>query len=599
VKRTSRAIAGAVVSIAVLGLLVETITHLREQPPSPPPTVRLSLTAPPGTQLGVGDEPLDAAISPDQREVVFVATQIRRGLIDLAPAGATQLWRRRLDAEESEPIAGTDGARLPAWKQTGHVLSFFADAQLKLLDLKTGAVTVVSEAGDPAGATWLRDGSLLFVPSSGVVRRLLDGKMTDATRLASGDTAHAYPVATTPGTHFIYIAVRRDGRRVVRLNENGQERDLGTTTAHGAFIAGERDVLLFVKDDTLLADERAPDTGLMAGRDLPVALEVGVTRSGRGLFTASPDVLIHSAAVERPRQLTWLSMDGARAGTVADVGDYWQVRISPDDTRLAVTTRDPQLRSLDVLMIPALEAAPAQRLTASLAADTDPVWSPDGRRIAFRSLQRGRPELLVTPSAIAHSSSDQASAQPLKATGDVANDWRNGELLVQRRGEAGFDLVQANESSGEATLIAKTPFNETDGRWSPDGRWIAYVSDEPGRPDVYVMNGSTRQRLSLAGGTHPRWTRDSRSVLFLRGSTVMRADLDASGTRFESPRPLFEAPGIRDFDIAHKSDRLLALLPVQIESVSSVPVILNWRSLLQSGQSERPRGRNQRPAPVL
>jgi dipeptidyl aminopeptidase/acylaminoacyl peptidase len=547
----------------------------------------------------VGDEPLDAAISPDQREVVFVAMQIRRGLIDLAPAGATQLWRRRLDAEESEPIAGTEGARFPAWKQTGHVLSFFADAQLKLLDLKTGAITVVSDAADPAGATWLGDGSLLFVPNSGIVRRLLDGNTTDATRLASGDTAHAYPVAVSPGTHFIYTAVRGDGRRVIRLSQNGQEHDLGTTTAHGAFFPGERDVLLFVKDDTLLADERDPDTGHMAGRDLPVALEVGVTRSGRGLFTASPDVLIHSATVERPRQLTWLSMDGARAGTVADVGDYWQVRISPDDTRLTVTTRDPLLRSLDVLMIPALGTAPSQRLTASIAADTDPVWSPDGRRVAFRSTQRGRPELLVTPSAINQSSSNQDSAVPLKATGEVPNDWRGGELLVQRRGSAGFDLVRADASSGAATVVAETPFNETDGHWSPDGRWIAYVSDEPGRPDVFVLGGGTRQRLSFAGGTHPRWTRDSRSVLFLRGSTIMRANLDAAGTRFESPHPLFDTPGIRDFDVAHRSDRILALLPVQVESVSSVSVTLNWRSQLTGRASQRPRGRNQRPAPVL
>ena len=582
--------------MAVAVLLVPAVRHFREQPPPPPPTVRLSLTAPPGTELGAGDEPLDAAISPDQREVVFVATQIRRGLIDLAPAGATQLWRRRLDAEESEPIAGTEGARLPAWKQTGRVLSFFADAQLKLLDLKTGAITVVSEAADPAGATWLRDGSLLFVPHPGVVRRLLDGKTTDATRLASGDTMHLYPEAIAPGTHFIYIAVRGDGRRVVRLSENGQEQDLGTTTAHGAFIPGERGVLLFVKDDTLLADEREPESGRMAGRDLLVALEVGVTRSGRGLFTASPDVLIHSAAVERPRQLTWLSMDGARTGTVADVGDYWQVRISPDDTRLAVTTRDPLLRSLDVLMIPAAGAAPSQRLTASLAADTDPVWSPDGRRITFRSLQRGRPELLVTPSAISQSSKDHP-ALPVNAAGEVANDWRGGELLLQRRGGAGFDLVRADESSGAATSVVETPFNETEGRWSPDGRWIAYVSDEPGRPDVFVMRDGMRQRLSFAGGTRPRWTRDSRSVLFLRGSIVMRASLDAAGTRFESPRPLFEVPGIRDFDVAHKSDRLMALLPVQIEPVSSVPVILNWRSLLGSGKSERPRIR--RPAPVL
>jgi dipeptidyl aminopeptidase/acylaminoacyl peptidase len=406
-------------------------------------------------------------------------------------------------------------------------------------------------------------------------------------------------MAASRAADFIYIAVRGDGRRIVRLNENGQERDLGTTTANGALLAGEPDVLLFVKDDTLLADAREPDSGRMAGRDLPVALTVGVTRSGRGLFTASPDELIHSPAAERPRQLTWLGMDGARAGTVADVGDYWQVRISPDDTRLAVTTRDPLLRSLDVLMIPALGATPAERLTASLAADTDPVWSPDARSVAFRSMQRGRPELLATPSAINQSSSDQNPARPLKAAGDVPNDWRGTELLVQRRGEAGFDLVRTNESSGTSTAVAETPFNETDGRWSPDGRWIAYVSDEPGRPDIYLQQGTMRQRLSFGGGTRPRWTRDSRSVLFLRGSAVMRADLDASGARFQSPRPLFEAPGIRDFDVAHRSDRLLALLPVKVEPVNSVPVILNWRSLLPAGQSERPRGRNQRPVPVL
>jgi hypothetical protein len=123
------------------------------------------------------------------------------------------------------------------------------------------------------------------------------------------------------------------------------------------------------------------------------------------------------------------------------------------------------------------------------------------------------------------------------------------------------------------------------------------VSDEPGQPDVYVVNGATRQRISSAGGTRPRWTRDSRALLFLRGSAVMRADLNAAGTRFGSPRQLFDAPGIRDFDVAPRTDRILGLLPVQIEPVSSVPVILNWRSLMPVDQP--PRGRIDRPKPVL
>ena len=584
---------------AIAILLVPAIRHIVEQPPPPPPAVRLSLTAPPGTELGVGDEPLDAAISPDQREVVFVATQLRRNTINLTSSGATQLWRRRLDVEKSEPIAGTEGARLPAWKQTGNVLSFFADAQLKLLNLKTGAISVVAEAATPTGATWLRDGSLLFVPGPGAIRRLLDGNVTDATRLASGETTHAYPVALPPSQDFVYIAVRSDGRRLIRLNQDGRERDLGSTAANAAFDTNQPGVLLFVNGDTLLADEREPDSGKMAGRDLAVALEVGVTRFGRGLFTASSDVLIHSAAIERPRQLTWLTLEGARAGAVADVGDYWQVRIAPDDTRLAVTARDPQLRSLDVLMIPAGGSAPAQRLSASLAADTDPVWSPDGRRLAYRSMQRGRPEILVTPSAINQRGAGENSARPLKTTGQAPSDWRAGEVLIQQQGTAGFDLVRVDETSGAATVVAKTPFNETEGRWSPDGRWIAYVSDEPGRPEIFVMAGGDRQRISSGGGTTPRWTRDSRTLLFLRGSTIMRADVDPAGTRFGSPRPLFDAPGIRDFDVAHRGDRILALLPVQIEPVSSVEVILNWRSLLSGHGAQQPRGNRERIAPVL
>jgi hypothetical protein len=148
-------------------------------------------------------------------------------------------------------------------------------------------------------------------------------------------------------------------------------------------------------------------------------------------------------------------------------------------------------------------------------------------------------------------------------------------------------------------VIAKTPFNETDGRWSPDGRWIAYVSDEPGRPEIFVMAGGEPQRVSSGGGTTPRWTGDSRTLLFLRGSTIMRADRDPAGSRFGSPRPLFDAPGIRDFDVAHRGDRILALLPVQIEPVSSVPVILNWRFLLPDPSAQRPGGKRERTTPVL
>ena len=565
--------------VAAVALAVPAIRHLREQPPPPPAAVRLFLTAPPGTEFGVGDEPLDAAISPDQREVVFVATQRRRGAPEQIAAGSTQLWRRRLNAADAEPIAGTEGARLPAWKQTGNVLSFFTDARLKLLNLKTGAVTDVTEAPAPAGAAWLRDGSLLFVPAAGPIRRLLDGRVTDATHLAASDSAHAFPVTSTGGQDFTYLALRDGARPEVRLNSADQDTELSTATSQASL--PDPRWLLFVKDNTLLAEYRDAD-GRMSGRTQPLVLDVGTT-GGRGLFVASEDLVLYARSAERPRRITWLDMGGAPLGAVADAGDYWQVRASPDDRNLAVTAREPLLRSLDVLNVPVEATSPALRLTTSVAADSDGVWSPDGRQLAFRSMKRGRPEILVTASSITPVDDGADSASAVNLVGEVPTDWRGSDILVQQRGKGGFDLVRVHAKTGDTTPVANGPFNETDGRWSPDGRWIAYVSDEPGRPDIYVhADKGERQRVSLAGGTHPRWTRDGRALLFLRGSTIMRADLNAAAGRFEAPHPLFDAPGIRDFDVAHRSDRIVALLPVRADPVEQVSVVLNWRSLLRT-----------------
>ena len=573
---------------AAAALLIPTVRHLHEEPPPPPPAVRLALIAPPGTELGSGDEPLDLAVSPDEREVVFVATARQRGTAVQPPAGASQLWRRRLDAERAEALPQTEDARQPAWKHTGNVVSFFAGGRLKLLNLRSGAIGDLADAPMPAGATWLGDGSLLFVPAAGPIRRQFEGRTTDATRLAPGDVAHQFPAAVGASQDFIYIAVRNDGRRIVRLNASGMDRELGTTSAHALLAGPDGDWLLAVRDTTLLADRLAEDGTGPTRLDVPVALDVGTTRSGRGLFAATSDILVYANATERARRIVWLDMRGAPVGTVADAGDYWQVRVAPDDSRLAVTARDPQLRSLDVLMIPVSTASPSLRLTTSLAADTDPVWSRDGREIAFRSMQRGHPEVLAAPAAINPGTSE--TSRPLTTDGETPTDWRGDELLVQRRGKVGFDLARVNVRTGETLSIAETPFNETDARWSPDGEWIAYVSDEPGQPDIYLTNGGgERSRVSVGGGMRPRWTGDGRTLLFLRGSTVMRVARTAG--RFAAPEPLFDLPGVRDFDTSHLGDRIVVLVPAQSEPVESVSVVLNWRSLLRAPNPER-RSRN-------
>jgi hypothetical protein len=528
---------------------------------------------------GVEPEPLDAAISPDEARVAFVATS----------RGITQLWRRALDVEEAEPLPGTEGARFPAWKRTGDVVSFFSGGWLKGISIADGSVVNLAEAPSPAGATWLPDGSLLFAgAASAPLQRVLDGRVANATMLAAGDTRHEFPVAGGPSGNFVYVAVRSDGRRVVRLVAGGAEHDLTTTSGH-AVLAG--DALLHVQDGVLLAYRLDTETFRLRGRGIPIALDVGVSEAGHGVFAAADRLLLYSPASVRAREVIWLDNAGARIASIGDVGDHWQVRLSPDDRFAAVTTLDPLLRTLDIYVTPTSGVGDSERLTLSLSAETAPVWSPDGTRVLFRSLHEGIPGLFARRVRARDAADDVILESPLDET---PTDWgSNGLILFHARTQRGQDVFRLNARDGMYEPAAQTAFNETDGRWSFDGRWIAHVSDESGQPDVYVQDrGGSRQRISFGGGTRPRWSRDGRTLYFLRGPQILRASLDRSGLRFGSAQPAFDVPGIHDFDAAHRSERFVVVRSIQSGTPPPMNVVLNWMSLLGEERQSVPEPRS-------
>jgi hypothetical protein len=565
----------AVVAIAAFVVVsVPAFRHLREQPPPLQPALRFAFTTPAGLDPGFADETLDAAISHSEAEVVFVATRGEASATGGETAGERQLWRRALDAESAEPVPGTIGAQQPAWKRTGHVIAFFADGRLKQITLDDGVVHDLAEASPALGATWFDDGSLLYATGAGPIRRLLAGQPSEATTLSDGDVAHVFPSAADRA-EFVYVAVRGDGRRVARLVTAAGERELTTTAGHAAIVGPH---LLHVRDGVLLAYERDRQSGDLSPRGVPLGLNVGVSSTGRALFAASPGLLLYAAALPRAMTVEWLDFSGRRVGTAADAGDFWQVRLSPDDRQVALSSMDPLLRALDIATVPADGSASVQRLTLALAADTDPVWSPDGSRVLFRSMEGGTANLFARPIGQRAETSDVVLASDLDET---PTDWVGDQILFQARGRTGADVMVLHTRTGHYGPVAASAFNETDARWSPDGRWMAYVSDESGRPDIYARRpDATRLRISFAGGRRPRWTRDGRSILFLRGSQIMRADLTADGAAFTPAHVLFPVPGIRDFDVAHRSDRLIALLPVEADVRPGISAVLNWPSLV-------------------
>ena len=555
--------------VLALCLLASTAFGCRDQPPVAAPPVRLSLPV----QEGVDAGPLDAAIAPDESSIVFVATS----------RGTTQLWRREFVDEDARPLAGTEGARMPAWKQTGSVVSFFGGERLKYLALGDGSIGDLAAAGSPGGATWLLDGSLLFAPdSSGPVRRLFEGRLTDATTLAAGDAGHVFPMARGASDEFIYIAIRTDGRRVVRLVTGDGQHDLTTTSAHAVLV---NDLLLHVEDNVLLAYRFDAETTRLTGRGIPVTLDSGISDSSRGLFAASPRVLVHSREATRSRELAWVGRDGDPMGAIGDAGDHWQVRLSPDDRFVAVTTLDPLLRSLDVFTVPTGTTGTAERLTLSLAADSDPVWSPDGTRVLFRSMQDGVANLYARRARTRGAPDEPILTSPLDET---PTEWRtDGEILFHARGGDTLDMFRLALPAGSSEPVVQSAFNESDARRSPDGRWLSYVSDESAQPDVYVQDASARrQRVSFGGGMKPRWSRDGRTLYFLRGSRLMRATLAADGRTFTNAQVAFEMPGIVDFDAAHRSDRFVVARDVRSVAETPVNVILNWRTIVEQGKGE-------------
>lgn len=548
----------------LVALALPAARHLRETPPPPSPLLRLTFTPGPGLELGSGDEPLDAAVSPDGRRVAFVATA----------DGIARLWLRDLETETSEALPGTEGGRHPSWSPAGDAIAFAAGERLRTIALPGTTVSDRAALPAPAGTAWLADGSLL-VASTGAepIRRLRDGTLIPATTLRPGERAHLFPSAA--GAGFVYMAVGDGGRRAIRLVQGEQDRELTTTTGHGQ-IAGR--YLLTVRDDVLLAQRFEPDTGTVQGRAAPLTLGVGVTADGRSLVAAGPRLVLAAAVRPRAREMAWFAFDGTRTGTLGEAGDLWQVRLSPDDRFVAVTAVTPLIRTLDVVRVPVTRGTGAVQLTRSLAADSDPVWSSDGQRIVFRSLQRGRPALFIRP-AFDEDAEDELVPDTADAT---PTDWRGSRLLFQATdASGGQDLWSAEPTGAARREAARTGFNDTAGRWSPDGRWLAHVSDEPGRPDVYVspQPPDGRVRVSFAGGTRPRWSRDGRSLFFLRGSTIYRASRpDGASRAFDAAVPVVDLPGIRDFDVAHRTDRILALVPSGSTEPPAAAALVDWQS---------------------
>jgi Tol biopolymer transport system component len=538
--------AWAMAASCTLLVAVAIATLLYFRPAAPEPLVtRLDLVTPP-----TGDA-YSMTISRDGRQLAYVAN---------GDHGA-QLWVRPLDRATAQPLAGTEGAMVPFWAPDGRAVGFFAEGKLKRIDLTGGAVQVLADVSNPMGGAWGADGVILFTPSSTdpLLRvAATGGPVTAATHLATGQAGHHWPEFLPDGRRFLFVVSTGQpetyGIYVGSLDGGEPTRIMSDATR--AAYAPPGYLLLAASDGSpppgasgsglLVAYPFDAASATVKNEPITVAHGVGLCCDHGAFSVSAQGVLAYRGGVATRRQLVWVDRGGHVLGAVGAVDDNAPsfLDLSPDDQRVAFI-RAVQA-NIDVWLIRAGESVP-RRFTFDRAIDSGPIWSPDGSRIVFRTFRGGAYNLYEKP---VDGTTDE---QPLLVTpmAKAPQDWsRDGRLLLYSNQDpkTGTDLW-ALPMTGERKPfpVVQTRFDEIQGQFSPDGRWLTYASNESGRYEIYVQtfpDTGGKWQISVAGGLQPRWRRDGQALFYVApDNRLMAAPLRvAPGTKAleaGAPVPLF------------------------------------------------------------
>lgn len=566
--------------------------------------MRLSVLPPEGTFFTLGENRGGSAVAPDGRKMAFIATE----------AGTALLWVRPLDSLEAQPLPGTEGASCPFWAPDSRAIGFFAEEKLKTIDLAGGPPRTVCDAPAGRGGSWNRSGTIVFTPRtlSPIYRVSAEGgEPTPITVLdpSRRENSHYWPQFLPDGCRFIYWA-RAGEPRYTGIYVGDAEAEpvdqrpvrLAQSFSNALYAPGEPGHLLFARGQTLLAQRFDPNHFRLEGDPLAVAEQVGsVADAGLWHFSVSANgVLAYGGGGDVVTKLTWWSREGKPLGVLGEAGDYYAPAFAPDDSRLAVALFDAQTGGGDIWTIE-VERRAATRFTFQPELQLAPVWSPGGERIAFACSEDGPLNLCVK----AVSGMDEEQRLTKSQNTQVPEDWsRDGRFLLYQESssETGRDLwifpmtPEQGSAEREPASFLRTPFDESQGQFSADGRWIAYCSDESGRDEIYVRSfqGAERAsggkwRVSTGGGSQPRWRGDGKELFYLTADgTVMAAAVSdiASGFETGTPRALFGPVSVsspeRDFayDVTDDGQRFIMVTSEDESSVPSMTVAVNWPALL-------------------
>ena len=577
----------AVILAGIGGLVAST---WRAAPSLPARTIRATVLPPPKTTLSLSDSITIPMLAPDGRVVAFVAR---------SDDGKDRLWVRALDGLAARMLAGTEGAIYPFWSADSRSIGFFADGKLKKIDASGGPPEVVCVATSGRGGTWNRDGVIVFSGQAGLGLQQVPaagGTPTSATTLDAErhETSHRWPSFLPDGRHFVYTllgaATRKEGDGVFlgALGSNEKRRLLDVRSNAVYAPAG---YLLFARDGALVAQPFDAGSGRLTGDAVTLAEQVLTFPAvSAAAFSLSDGGLLayQAGAPDEHAQILWSDRTGTPSETGIPAGPVTSPRLSHDGRRIAFRIEDRQGRG-DVWIHDVVRRV-SSRLTFDPANDFAPIWSPDDTRIVFGSNRTTGGDLYVKDASGA-GSEELLFSSPERKT---ATQWRSdGRLLFGAfsLGMTRADMWSLSLPDRKATPLLQTDFMEGGGQISPDGRWLAYHSNESGRMEVYVQpfpGPGPKWSLSREGGQFPRWRDDGKEIFFVAGDRMlMAADVTAAATfSAKEPKALFSIrPRTRTldspFDVTADGRRFVVSTASGEEDSSAITLVVDWANGLK------------------
>lgn len=574
-------VAAAVASVAAVALGA---AYARRPPlgnSEPPLSVRFSHVIPTLNQAVAGSQLSlpTPAFSPDGRSLAFVAPS--------RPGGSLILWIRALDGD-TRTVAGTEGASYPFWSADSRTIGFFADGKLRRVDANGADLRVICDVTRGAGGTWNAADTIVFSPSNSDALFRVSGRGGTPAKVTTLDAArkelgHLWPVFLPDGQHVLYYGSDPEGGAVyVASLDTGSTTRLVASNAGAQYSSG---YLLYVVGTELVARAFDPASNALGADQVSIAPRVAIAGSHAPFAVSAGGTLAYRSSTQRPWQMVWFDRSGNRGAVLGEAGPWEQLALSPDDRQLAAQSGTPPGSSLWLFDVARAEGS---RVTEG---GFGPVWSPDGRELAYRSNQREANEVFRL--SLATNTATPWDGVPSARLEDWSRDGRF-VLLGRATGQVPIAVPLAGDRS-PIPLAAGTPNMDIDEwQFSPDSRWLSYnLKNEPGPYAVYVQpfpGPGQRITASVGGGVQAKWRADGRELFYLSlDGTMMAVDVrPGDPIALGTPRPLFKTGiaastnGTADqYVVTRDGQRFLMLDPAPSVEPPSLTIITNWTNLLK------------------